>query len=72
MCSATVLDMLANDYQVNVAADAVSSRKKIDYEIALLRMAKCGAEVTTSEAILFELLNVCGTDEFKQISQIVK
>ena len=35
-------------------------------------MAKCGAEVTTSEAILFELLNVCGTDEFKQISQIVK
>ena len=68
----TVLDMLANDFQVNVAADAVSSRKKIDYEIALFRMAKCGAEVTTSEAILFELLNVCGTDEFKHISQIVK
>jgi len=68
----TVFDLIANDFQVNVAADAVSSRKIKDYEIALSRMANNGAEVTTSEAILFELLNVCGTDEFKQISQIVK
>ncbi len=68
----TVLDLLANEFQVNVAADSVSSRKIKDYEIALSRMAKYGAEVTTSEAILFELLNVCGTVEFKQISRIVK
>jgi nicotinamidase-related amidase len=68
----TVLDLMANEFQVNVAADAVSSRKIIDYEIALSRMAKHGAEVTSSEAILFELLNICGTDEFKQISKIVK
>jgi nicotinamidase-related amidase len=68
----TVLDLLANEFQVNVAADAVASRKIKDYEIALSRMAKYGAEVTTSEAILFELLNVCGTDEFRKISQIVK
>jgi nicotinamidase-related amidase len=68
----TVLDLLANEFQVNVAADAVSSRKIKDYEIALSRMEKYGAEVTTSEAILFELLNVCCTDEFKQISKIVK
>jgi len=68
----TVLDLIANDFQVNLAADAVSSRKVIDYEIALSRMRQHGAEVTTTEAILFELLNVCGTDIFKQISKIVK
>ena len=68
----TVLDLLANEFQVNIAADAVSSRRIRDYEIALTRMERSGAEVTTSEAILFELLNVCGTDEFKQISRIVK
>ena len=68
----TVLDLLANEFQVNIAADAVSSRRIKDYEIALSRMEKSGAEVTTSEAILFELLNVCGTDEFRQISRIVK
>jgi len=68
----TVLDLLANKFQVNLAADAISSRKIKDYEIALSRMEKSGAEVTTAEAILFELLNVCGTDKFKQISRIVK
>lgn len=68
----TVLDLLANDFQVNLVADAVSSRKIIDYNIALERMRKLGAEVTTSESVLFELLEFCGTPEFKEISKIVK
>ena len=68
----TVLDLIANDHQINLAADAVSSRKEIDYKIALDRMRKFGAEVTTTESILFELLEVCGTPEFKEVSKIVK
>jgi nicotinamidase-related amidase len=68
----TVLDLLANNFQVNVAADAVSSRNDFDYKISLDRMKVHGAEVTTSEAILFELLVDCGTDEFKDISKIIK
>jgi len=68
----TVLDLIENGFQVNLAADAVSSRKEIDYETALQRMRDHGTEVTTTEAILFELLNVCGTPQFKEISKIVK
>ncbi len=68
----TVLDLLANDFQVNVAADAVSSRREFDFHIALERMRTLGAEITTTESILFELLEVCGTPEFKEISKIVK
>lgn len=68
----TVLDLLANDFQVNVAADAVSSRREFDFLIALDRMRTLGAEITTTESILFELLEVCGTPEFKEISKIVK
>lgn len=68
----TVLDLLANDFQVDVAADAVSSRREKDYRIALERMSRNGAEVTTTESILFELLNVCGTEEFKKISKKIK
>jgi nicotinamidase-related amidase len=68
----TVLDLLENNFQVNVAADAVSSRKESDYKFALERMRTHGVEITTSEAVLFELLNVCGTEVFKQISKIVK
>ena len=68
----TVLDLLENKFQVNVAADAVSSRRETDYRIALERMRGYGAEITTTESILFELLNVCGTDTFKKVSKIVK
>jgi len=68
----TVLDLIENNYQVNLAADAVSSRKEIDYLIALDRMRTLGAQVTTTESILFELLEVCGTPEFKEVSKIVK
>ncbi len=68
----TVLDLLQNGFQVNVAADAVSSRREFDLNIALKRMEKNGAEITTAESILFELLEVCGTDVFKEVSKIVK
>lgn len=68
----TVLDLIANNFQVNVAADAVSSRSDLDYKISLDRMRVHGAEITTSEAILFEFLVDCGTDEFSEISKIIK
>jgi nicotinamidase-related amidase len=68
----TVLDLIENGMQVNLSADAVSSRKEIDYRTALDRMRYLGVEVTTTEAILFELLNICGTPQFKEVSKIVK
>ncbi len=68
----TVLDLLENNFQVIVAADAVSSRREFDFEIALQRMRTNGAEITTSESILFELLEICGTDLFKSVAKIIK
>jgi nicotinamidase-related amidase len=68
----TVLDLLANDFQVNVAADSVSSRSTLDCNIALERMRAHGAEITTAESVLFELLVTSETEEFKVISKIVK
>ena len=68
----TVLDLLANDFQVNLAVDAVSSRNKTDQKTAIKRMRYHGAEITTVESILFEMLNVSGTTEFKAISKIIK
>jgi len=68
----TALDLIASGFQVDIAADAVSSRNEIDYLTALDRMRTHRIEITTSESILFELLNICGTDEFKEISKIIK
>ena len=68
----TALDLIENGFQVDLAANATSSRKEIDYKLALDRMRNHGVEVTTSEAILFELLTIAGTKEFKEISRIIK
>ncbi len=68
----TVLDLLENGFQVNLPVNAVSSRYKIDYKTAVKRMEKNGAEITTVESILFELLETSGTPEFKSISALIK
>ena len=68
----TALDLIANGFHAHVAADAVSSRRKFDFEIGLERMRSNGVEVTLTESVLFEMLNVSGTDEFKIISKLVK
>lgn len=68
----TVLDLLADGWQVYVAVDAVGSRYALDYQIALERMHSAGATLTTSEAALFEWCREAGAAEFKQISRLAK
>ncbi len=58
--------------QVAVCADAVTSRKPLDHDTALDRMRQQKITVTTAEMALFELLYTSGTDEFKQISKLIK
>ena len=68
----TVVDLLEKDYLPVVVEDCVSSRKENDKRIAIERMRQEGALITTFESILFELTEVSGTEQFKQISKIVK
>jgi nicotinamidase-related amidase len=68
----TVLDLVAAGLRVYVAADAVASRGKLDWQIALERMRDSGATVTTTESVLFEWCEVAGTEGFRGISALVK
>ena len=68
----TALDLLAENFQVQVVVDVVSSRKELDYRTALERMSRAGVVLTTVEAALFELLEVSGTNEFKEIAKLIK
>jgi nicotinamidase-related amidase len=68
----TVLDLMADGYRVYVAVDAVGSRRRLDQRIALQRMADSGAVLTTTESVLFEWCEEAGSDEFKEISRLVK
>ncbi|MBC8014964.1 MAG: hydrolase [Sporomusaceae bacterium] len=68
----TVIDLKALGFTPIVVIDAIGSRTRRDYEIALKRMEYEGAILTTVESILFELCHTAGTEEFKLISRLVK
>jgi len=68
----TALDLLANGYEVFVIVDAVCSRSELDYEIGTQRMRDAGAIIATTEMVIFELMKVAGTVEFKAILPFVK
>lgn len=68
----TALDLIQNDFQVSIPVNAVSSRKKEDYDAALVRYDREGVIITSVEAVLFELLENSRSDEFKQISKLIK
>lgn len=65
----TVLDLLADDYQVFVVAEAVGSRHPANKALALQRMAACGAQIVSVEMVIFEWLEQAGTDTFRHISK---
>jgi nicotinamidase-related amidase len=68
----TVLDLLRLGYRPYVCADAVGSRRPLDRDVALERMRRAGAVVTTAESAVFELLGEAGTDAFKRVLKVVK
>ncbi len=68
----TALDLLESGYAPIVVEDCVSSRTLHNKEIAIARMRDEAAIITTCESLLFELCAIAGTDEFKQISHLVK
>ena len=68
----TVLDLLARGYLVHVPQDAVCSRTKQNWRTGLLLMERAGAVVTSTETIVFQLLERAGTDAFKAIAPLIK
>ena len=68
----TVIDLVDAGYDVHIVRDAVMSRDKRNWETALSAMAAAGAVTTCTESVLFQLLKVAGTDEFKKLSKLVR
>ncbi len=70
--SQTAVDLLENGFHVEVVADAVSSRREENREIGLSKMQRRGADLTSTEMALFELLRVAKGDRFKAVSRLVR
>jgi len=68
----TTFDLIELDYDVFLVADAVSSRTPENKQIGIEAMKDYGAEITSVEMALFEMLEVAEGDMFKRIIEIVK
>lgn len=68
----TALDLLRVDYVPFVPADAVGSRRPVDYQMGLDRMRSAGVVVSTVESLMFELIERCDHPRFKEFLKLVK
>ena len=68
----TAADLVDLGYEVQVVADAVSSRNIENKEIGLQKMRDSGVSLTSVETALFELLKVAEGEQFRDILKIVK
>jgi len=68
----TALDLLRSDYSVHVLADGISSCNKGERGIAISTMQQAGARVTTSESVLYQLMEDANDPRFKQFVTLIK
>ena len=68
----TVADLMAQGSDVYLVTDACGSRTAANRNAAISRMTAMGASCVTTEMVLFEWLEVAGTDEFKSLSKLIK
>lgn len=68
----TGLDLLEQGALVFVPADAVAGRLALDHDLALRRLERAGAILTTCETVVFEWLKDATHPRFKEVSRLVK
>ncbi len=68
----TALDLLAHDFRVYVPVDAVGSRSPLDHDMALRRLEREGAVLTTAETCIFEWTGGADHPQFKAVSRLVQ
>jgi len=72
ICVAQTALHAAPQLNVHVVRDAISSRTTDNWNIAVERMRSGGVTITSTEMIIYELLERAGTDEFKSTLTLVK
>ena len=68
----TCIGLLRDGYNVHLVKDAVCSRSKENWKTGVEFMRDAGAVITGTETVLFQLLKIAGTQEFKAISKRIK
>jgi nicotinamidase-related amidase len=68
----TAMDLMEGGLDITIVADAVSSRTEQNRETALDRLSAEGANISSTEMALFELLKTARHPQFREIARLVK
>ena len=68
----TARELVRRGYQTHVVTDAVASRRDENRVMGVSLCERAGAVATVTEAVVFDWLVQAGTDEFRQISKLVR
>jgi nicotinamidase-related amidase len=68
----TALDAKAMGYEVHVVADAISSRTEFNRKIGIEKMRQLGIVITSTEAVLYEIMESKDIGEFKEVLGLIK
>lgn len=68
----TAVDLVQAGFNVEVVADAVSSRFAHNKTIGLEKMTSYGVKLTSTETVLFELMKTSDHQAFSQIQKAIK
>ena len=68
----TPLGLIASGRRVNVVQDAIGSRRPESKVAALERLARRGAEIVTTEMVLFEWLESAEHPRFREVVALIK
>lgn len=68
----TALELLEEEFDVVVVTDACGSRTERNRDAAFDRLAGAGAELVTTEMVLFEWLRSADAPEFKAVQALIK
>ena len=68
----TCISLLERGFGVHVPHHAVDSRTEANWQIGLSLMQEAGATITSTEAVIFQILKEAGTAEFKALLKTIK
>lgn len=68
----TVRDLIAGGIVVHVPLDGVASRRDDHRQVGLDLCARAGAVITTTETVVFDLLERAGTPAFKALAPLIR
>jgi isochorismate hydrolase len=72
ICVAQTALHAVSTYRVHAVSDAMASRSPHNHRIAEQRMAQRGVTITSTEMVIYEILQKAGTENFREVLRLVK